>query len=218
MIATSTTRICSRCGEERDSDDFYPRNGVCKPCVRKRSSDNYAANRETRMAQQRSYHHLTYVPTPRVLLAADELAKRQAERDRRWRRENPKKNAAKKRRHYLKHHAEIRVRKNAKTDPVENRRRVREWALANPERARELHRASQNAREARKRGQFVEVVDPQVVWERDEGICGICHLPAERDDFHVDHVIPLSKGGEHSYANTQVSHPPCNLRKGAKNV
>jgi 5-methylcytosine-specific restriction endonuclease McrA len=71
-------------------------------------------------------------------------------------------------------------------------------------------------REARKREQFVESVDRQIVLERDEGICGICGLPTDRDDFHVDHVIPLSKGGLHCYANVQVAHPFCNIGKGAK--
>jgi 5-methylcytosine-specific restriction endonuclease McrA len=54
------------------------------------------------------------------------------------------------------------------------------------------------------------------VWERDEGVCGICGTAADLSDWHLDHVVPLSKGGEHSYANTQVSHPVCNLRKHAK--
>jgi 5-methylcytosine-specific restriction endonuclease McrA len=46
------------------------------------------------------------------------------------------------------------------------------------------------------------------------GMCGIC-----KDfivgKFHVDHVIPLSRGGEHSYANAQLAHPTCNLEKWA---
>ncbi len=32
--------------------------------------------------------------------------------------------------------------------------------------------------------------------------------------FHVDHIIPLSKGGWHMMFNAQITHPPCNLRKG----
>ena len=32
----------------------------------------------------------------------------------------------------------------------------------------------------------------------------------------VDHVIPLSKGWEHSYSNTQPAHLVCNLKKGAR--
>lgn len=35
-------------------------------------------------------------------------------------------------------------------------------------------------------------------------------------DFHVDHVVPLSKGGMHGYTNVQPAHPRCNMRKGAK--
>ena len=80
----------------------------------------------------------------------------------------------------------------------------------------EVHRANQRARTQRKRGQWVEDVDRAVVWERDGGICHICKEPADANDWHPDHVIPLALGGEHSYANTAVSHPACNFRKGAR--
>lgn len=58
-----------------------------------------------------------------------------------------------------------------------------------------------------------EHVDRAVVLERDKGICGICGEPVDRGNFHVDHIVPLSRGGEHSYANTQVAHPRCNQVK-----
>jgi 5-methylcytosine-specific restriction endonuclease McrA len=29
----------------------------------------------------------------------------------------------------------------------------------------------------------------------------------------IDHIKPLSKGGEHSYANTALAHYGCNARK-----
>lgn len=61
----------------------------------------------------------------------------------------------------------------------------------------------------------VEFVRRSVVWQRDEGVCGICGVAADPDDWHLDHVVSLSRGGSHTYANTQVSHPPCNVRKGA---
>lgn len=70
-----------------------------------------------------------------------------------------------------------------------------------------------SARRARLRDQFVEHVDAFAVYERDEGICGICGDPVPRDEFHVDHVIPLVRGGEHSYSNVQVAHPSCNSSK-----
>jgi 5-methylcytosine-specific restriction endonuclease McrA len=32
----------------------------------------------------------------------------------------------------------------------------------------------------------------------------------------LDHAIPLSKGGSHSYANAQLAHLSCNLLKSDK--
>lgn len=105
----------------------------------------------------------------------------------------------------------------------------RRQAIAHPERQRASNRKyqqkpevkarrveRQQERRARKLGQFVEHVDRQVVWERDEGVCGICGTAADRADWHLDHVIPLVAGGEHSYANVQVSHPACNCSKGGR--
>lgn len=77
----------------------------------------------------------------------------------------------------------------------------------------EKYRMHNSARYARLRNAFVEHVDPFVVFQRDEGICGICDKPVDITCFHVDHVIPLAKGGEHSYANTQLAHSTCNLVK-----
>jgi 5-methylcytosine-specific restriction endonuclease McrA len=85
-----------------------------------------------------------------------------------------------------------------------------------PEERRARVRQRKQARRARERDQFVEQVDPHIVFERDEGICGICHCAVDVADYHVDHVIPLARGGEHSYANVQVAHPTCNRRKGAR--
>jgi len=89
------------------------------------------------------------------------------------------------------------------------------WWKKYPDRARIKARRNVMIRKARKLGQFVEKVDPQVVYERHGGMCGICFKPIV-GDFHVDHIIPLSKGGPHCYANTQLAHPLCNQVKGAK--
>jgi 5-methylcytosine-specific restriction endonuclease McrA len=94
---------------------------------------------------------------------------------------------------------------------------MKAWDARNPESVRRLGRKSRAVRRARLKDSFVEPVDALVIFERDKGICGICKLSVERDsDWHVDHVVPLAKGGEHSYANTQLAHGSCNRAKGAR--
>lgn len=53
------------------------------------------------------------------------------------------------------------------------------------------------------------------VWKRDGGVCHLCGLPADIRAWHLDHVLPLSQGGTHTWDNVAVSHPACNLSKGA---
>ena len=72
------------------------------------------------------------------------------------------------------------------------------------------HRAK---RDAAKRGVFAEVVDRVKVWERDSGICYLCGEQARMDDFHLDHMIPLARGGSHTVLNCKVAHPRCNTSK-----
>lgn len=73
-------------------------------------------------------------------------------------------------------------------------------------------------RQARRNGALVvEVINPQVVYERDAGICGICLSAVARDSaWQVDHVVPLSSGGAHTYGNVQLTHARCNYLKGKK--
>lgn len=59
-------------------------------------------------------------------------------------------------------------------------------------------------------------VDRKALFARDGGVCHICKKPADLDDFHVDHMFPLAAGGTNDPSNLAVSHPACNIRKGAK--
>lgn len=94
-----------------------------------------------------------------------------------------------------------------------DRERLRAWYAANPERAREQTRRYQ----ARRSAATVEEVSYAAILERDGMSCHICddEIPS-LNVLHFDHVIPLSKGGAHSYDNIKPSHASCNLRKGAK--
>jgi len=43
--------------------------------------------------------------------------------------------------------------------------------------------------------------------------CAICGLPIEEDDFSIDHIVPLSLGGNNSAKNLQPVHKRCNTTK-----
>lgn len=101
-------------------------------------------------------------------------------------------------------------------DPEVRRLYFAEYYQQNKPAYRERSRITGLSRRAQKRNQFVEKVDPQEVYERHQGMCGICGDPVDRDCFHIDHIVPLARGGEHSYSNCQPAHPLCNYRKGAR--
>ena len=93
---------------------------------------------------------------------------------------------------------------------------VNKYRERNPERMRAIGRKNASTRRARKLAQFVEVVDPRVVFQRANGLCGICRGPVDpASRWEVDHVMPLVRGGTHSYDNVQLAHRSCNRRKHA---
>lgn len=56
----------------------------------------------------------------------------------------------------------------------------------------------------------------RLVYERCGGKCAICGEPLAFDGMHVDHIIPLSRGGEDAEHNLQAAHPRCNRSKADK--
>lgn len=60
-----------------------------------------------------------------------------------------------------------------------------------------------------------EFVDINLLYVRDKGVCGICKELVDRKDMSHDHIVPLSKGGHNTWANAQLTHLLCNLRKGS---
>jgi 5-methylcytosine-specific restriction endonuclease McrA len=94
------------------------------------------------------------------------------------------------------------------------------WRKANPERWAAMNRRSARKQNVRRRAimSLGELFDGEYACMRDEWNCGICGLLCHSGEYHLDHIIPLARGGKHTFFNVQPSHPKCNLRKGSKMV
>lgn len=75
---------------------------------------------------------------------------------------------------------------------------------------------------ARHFGVKYEPISRHRVFERDAYRCGLCG--GQTDPTHrvphssaptLDHVVPMSRGGSHTYDNVQCAHFECNWQKGA---
>lgn len=60
----------------------------------------------------------------------------------------------------------------------------------------------------------VDSIQLHKVYERDKGICGICHTLVPSNKASLDHIVPLSRKGTHTWDNVQLSHVRCNKSKG----
>jgi len=96
----------------------------------------------------------------------------------------------------------------------------------NPEWVSEWRRRSRpdQLRRARIRGaRVVEKFKPIDIYERDKWRCGLCRKRVRKSlrwpdpmSASLDHLVPISCGGEHVRANVQLAHLGCNVRKNAR--
>jgi 5-methylcytosine-specific restriction endonuclease McrA len=49
--------------------------------------------------------------------------------------------------------------------------------------------------------------------ERDGGRCHLCKKVCKPDEIHLDHLVPLARGGAHHESNLRVACAACNLSK-----
>lgn len=139
-----------------------------------------------------------------------------------WRAAHPEEAKARCRLHRARnptHTRELRRRQMARWRAkhlVEHRTRSRRWQPDNPDRVRQ----QQARRKARKLGLSTAPVTGEflaLLLERQSGCCHYCREPlrASKRQRHLDHRIPLSRGGAHTPDNLCWACQSCNLRKGA---
>lgn len=150
-----------------------------------------------------------------------------------WRDANREKRRAYSKIYYNAHSKErkayAKTYREANKDKVEDYRQThrkekavcyRNWTKVNINKLRDYWRESSRKRRALKYGTQVEPINEKIVYSRDGWICQICHKKVDKRFKHpnsksasLDHIVPLSKGGAHIYANVQLAHLECNLNK-----
>jgi 5-methylcytosine-specific restriction endonuclease McrA len=103
-----------------------------------------------------------------------------------------------------------------KKDPQKVAICVTTWQQNNPKRYRQIQERAHRRRRARLANvEFDPTITLDVVYRRDDGVCQICDELVVRYEASIDHIIPVSRDGAHTWDNVQLAHRTCNRKKGA---
>jgi 5-methylcytosine-specific restriction endonuclease McrA len=204
------TKTCSTCGIEQARTAFTAAKankdglqGKCKACRNRTGAAWYAANldkgrQSARAAEKRQRQN----PAKREAKYAKTLA---------WKAANPARVQA---------HRDTDAAK-AKTNPTRKASHAKantKWFAKHPT----YRRTASHKRRALIKG--AEVLDADIdierLYARDRGVCALCGKRVNKalkwPDLGcatIDHIIPLTKGGPHSWANVALAHHRCNSLK-----
>ena len=120
--------------------------------------------------------------------------------------------------------AEVGKNKHRCEPCADKRRRVARLRSRGTPNYRAAKARSKARRRARRRLARVETFDPFEVFDRDGWRCHLCGVKTPKklrgtyadNAPELDHIVPLSQGGEHSKRNTACSCRKCNIEKADK--
>lgn len=186
-------KTCSKCGEAKPHSEFHlnstGRDGLkstCKLCSNAQSAAWREKNPE-RVASNKLAHRIANREKAKANSAA-------------WRAANPDR-------------AKQSVAAWRDKNPEKVKALVSAWRKENPE-ARKTHHQNRRARKKQSVGKLSKGIVAKL-FHLQQGKC-VCCGQLLGDDYHVDHIIPLSLGGENSDENIQLLRARCNLQKKAK--
>lgn len=242
MAADDRTKKCTACGGMKPLADYgtrfdkrtgkrYP-NGRCKPCDKlarlaayaadpqryRDYSNKFAAENRDKCAAWARRHYwgnrgeiVARRKVARPVLSPAEIARTMAEREQHER--DYMRRYLHDYRHANRPYFRLSSAKYLAGNRAECNARVEAWRRANPEK----HVAKENRRRALKAKAGGTVTGEQIIAmvKAQKGKCWYCTEPFGKK-YHVDHRIPLSRGGSGGPENLVISCPTCNLRKGAK--
>lgn len=192
--------VCTVCNQNR------PDRGTCRSCRTRLCFICHeplpAGRREARCCE---------CNRKRAARWRDANPERSRETSRKWREANPERRKSVDRnwRHAHTEKNREHSRKWYETNPERGRARSKEWRQTNPEKVRD----QKQRRRARLKGCETKSVDLLRVIEESNGLCALCRTYVPQGLRHIDHIMPLAKGGPHSNENLQLLCYRCNCRK-----
>lgn len=187
-------KTCTRCRRELSVASFSPRperqgrpRSRCKACSAEMRRAWRVANLERAMQLERAWRIAH--PEAAERAARVKLARRVELRPR--------------------HAAEVRA--HHARNPARHRARVKAWEAKNPAGAKAVRVRNKLRRRGAERGDLT-AADIARILARQSGRCAYCGdaLPSA---WHLDHRVPLSRGGASDMDNLCAACPSCNCRK-----
>lgn len=227
--STTPERQCSKCGQRfpltpehwyKSKQNAYGLSTICKLCVISKSRQWAIDNRERYLEKQRRWNveHAEEISQRNRIRRQANLEEYRA-RDREYAAAHREEANARAKKHYAdnreakKVYAREYYRTHKSKAIAQRTASLRRWRHANPERAR----AQVIRRRALKRnadGSFTEA-DIRLAYKSQKGRCWWCEK-ALKGKYHIDHRIPLSRGGSNDPSNLCLTCAACNMSKGAK--
>ena len=145
----------------------------------------------------------------------DRTIERKKQTNAAWVKANAERVLLARRARYVKKMAEEKARNAAwyQRNKEKVRAYAKRWLKLNPD----YSSRAQNKRRALKRGSHGSI-SPGLrskLFKLQKGKCPCCQMPLGQN-YHMDHIMPLSKGGENIDSNMQLLRLVCNVRKHAK--
>lgn len=225
------TRCCALCGETKPITEFYWKNNAhtrrhnrCKKCVTAKilefsrlHPDRVWGNKPQNKKKKLERWRLRYKENPEKYRAIALTA---------WR--NRREAALKQQRERYAKTRDQQIAKTVRWNKA-NPGKVQQWKDRNRDKIRgylsvyrqkhpKAHLVNRYQRRLRKKkvGGRLSVGLPQRLFSEQKGLCPYCKTTITIESCHMDHLIPLARGGSHSDLNMQLTCKRCNLKKHAK--
>jgi len=198
-------KACSVCKELKLHSDFQKDSNVktglrseCKLCSKERDRKKYIKYREKRLAKQKEYYQ--------------QNREKAIEYARQWRKDNPEK---------CKEYHEVYAEKYPEKERLRHFNKAKKYREEKPElvkewskRWRENHPEKVALANQKRRAKYSEFL----VTEKDirKIYSSQCVACGTYERITLDHIVPLSRGGNHSLGNLQPLCFSCNSSKGNK--